>query len=132
MNLKWTYILNRSEQHLKKYRIEKRQAMIAYTDSDFKKFLSIHDRLALLLIDAWKKQEYPNGWQRGRLFWSKMTSKKKPSPATINRCLQIWKPTQREEIYNRFYAVNCFRKIRKDLTGGQEELVTNQHIFKKS
>ena len=34
--LKQTYTLNCSEQHSKKYRIEKHQAMIAYMGSGFK------------------------------------------------------------------------------------------------
>ena len=99
------------EQHYKKYKIGKRQAMMVYMDTGFKIFTTIHDRRAIEMNRCLQEADIPEWMTKGKIILIQEDPPKENAPSPNNyrptTCLPImWKiltAEKREEIY---YSAN--------------------------
>ena len=94
-----------SEQLSKKFQIGKRQAIMAYMDTGFKKFTSIHDRM-VIEMNRCSEETYSNRWQKERLPWYKKSPKWNRLPPNDYRpitCLPMMRQIRTAQISVEIY-----------------------------
>ena len=94
-----------SEHHSKKYQIGKRKDMIAYMDTGFKKFPSIHDRMAIEMNAFLQEADILKWMTKGETTQIKKDSQKGTAPNNYRpmRCLLMMKRILTAQIREEFY-----------------------------